>query len=335
MVQAIPIGTRLPEAFWRFAHLRMERFWEKYSPINATVMDDDILDKVSFTNCYRVLDRTTQYLMQQVQTKGPQTPQDIFYRTILFKIFNLPETWEYLADRDLPLDSEMFSAKHTAEVLMNKTGPVFSSAYLMFRGYPPEGYQHWPTSKGSKAAHYLYTLEKMLTDNYPEKLADPQPSSAAKWEGAMKLLRNTLNIGPFLSYQFLTDLSYTEHFDFEENHFTIAGPQAKEGIFQTFGTKEFEQQIWWCYLHQDEEFLAHHIPFMGIPGRELQLIDIQNLFCEFTKYAKLTGLMTRNYLYGSGRKGDREIKKRFRYYKPHDGKPRIVLPDKWVSAVMP
>ena len=38
---------------------------------------------------------------------------------------------------------------------------------------------------------------------------------------------------------------------------------------------------------QAECFAAVGVTFPSLPGRELQLIDVQNLFCEFDKYARV------------------------------------------------
>jgi len=39
--------------------------------------------------------------------------------------------------------------------------------------------------------------------------------------------------------------------------------------------------------HQDEHFARLGLPFGGLRGRPLQLIDCQNLFCEVDKYARV------------------------------------------------
>lgn len=324
MKTAIPLNTPLPEAFWAFASHRMTRFWHKLDP-RSPVAEDDILEKTSFTNCYRVLDRTTQYLIQEVQAIGPQTPEDIYFRTLLFKIFNLPLTWEYLRSKGLGLAAEDFDYRQVTAWVSEKPDKVFSSSYLISPGYPPPGYPEWPTSKGRKAAAYMQTLDFMLRERYPERLQALAPN----WTEAMKLMNKTMNMGGFLSYQYLTDLGYTEAYDYPEDTYTFAGPQAREGIYQTYGRKNFVTQIARNYEVQNAEFKQWGLDFRGIPGRPLQMIDIQNLFCEFTKYAKLTGMMTENFLYGSGRGEGSSKNKRFRYYRPNLTPMPIVLPAKW------
>ena len=45
--------------------------------------------------------------------------------------------------------------------------------------------------------------------------------------------------------------------------------------------------ITWVTKHQEEEFQKRDLVFQNLFGRPLQLIDIQNLFCEISKYARV------------------------------------------------
>lgn len=56
------------------------------------VTTDPILEKFKFTNAYRILDRTTQYLVREVIMKGEQSSLELFFRILLFKLFNKIET---------------------------------------------------------------------------------------------------------------------------------------------------------------------------------------------------------------------------------------------------
>ena len=57
---------------------------------------DPILQRFRFTNAYRAADRVSQFLIRQVQADGPQHDDALFFRTILFKIFNRIDTWQIL-----------------------------------------------------------------------------------------------------------------------------------------------------------------------------------------------------------------------------------------------
>ena len=75
---------------------------------------------------------------------------------------------------------------------------------------------------------------------------------------------------------------------------------------------------------QAEAFDRLDLPFPGLFGRPLTLIDCQNLFCEFTKYIKLSGIVTKNLVYNKD-----STKKRYRNYTPNPEKLLLWFPNKW------
>ena len=61
--------------------------------------EDPIISTFKFTNAYRASDRVSQYLISNVIQKGGQKNDEVFFRIILFKLFNKIETWQYLNDK--------------------------------------------------------------------------------------------------------------------------------------------------------------------------------------------------------------------------------------------
>jgi hypothetical protein len=97
------------------------------------------------------------------------------------------------------------------------------------------------------------------------------------------------SIGPFLSYQFLTDLNYSAHLDFTETEFVVPGPGALRGMRKCIaepGDFSPPDVIRWTMDAQASAFRERELAWMDLWGRELQLIDIQNLFCEVDKYTR-------------------------------------------------
>jgi hypothetical protein len=98
-------------------------------------------------------------------------------------------------------------------------------------------------------------------------------------------------LGPFLAYQLLIDVNYGPHLNYGENEFIVPGPGAKEGIKKCFrnpGKRAEAEIIALVTLYQDPACRA--VTGAGAPrlfGRPLQLIDIQNVFCEIAKYARV------------------------------------------------
>jgi thymidylate kinase len=84
------------DTYWRFATERQEIFFHRFSGHSEPWTSDSILLHYKFTNAYRASDRVSQFLIRQVIYSGSQTHRDLFFRTILFKLFNRIETWEKL-----------------------------------------------------------------------------------------------------------------------------------------------------------------------------------------------------------------------------------------------
>jgi len=97
-------------------------------------------------------------------------------------------------------------------------------------------------------------------------------------------------VGDFLAYQYVNDKKYYKLTNFSEKDFVKAGPGAKDGIlkcFKDFGNYSFEDIIKMMTENQDTEFERLNLDFQNLWGRNLQLIDCQNIFCEVGKYARV------------------------------------------------
>ena len=283
------IFTRLPPAkptevydtFWTFAAKRQDVFFRRVRGEAPPWTDDPILVKHKFTNAYRACDRVSQCLLKSVIYRGDQSTEEVFFRCILFKIFNRESTRELLERVFGEIRYATFSLSRCDEALdeaRRKGTPIFSAAYIM------------PSRSGelnnpSKHRNYLALLMKMMTDNLPSRLAETKSMVEA-----FDLLRSYPLIGDFLAYQLVTDINYSAITDFSEMEFVAPGPGARDGIRKCFATLgEFSESdiIRFVAERQNEEFARLGLSFRSLWGRPLQLIDCQNLFCEVGKYARL------------------------------------------------
>ena len=132
---------------------------------------------------------------------------------------------------------------------------------------------------------HLKLLEKMMHDQLPLKL-----SEAGNMARAFDLVRSYPTIGDFLAYQYVTDVNYSELTDFSEDEFTVAGPGARDGISKCFldlGGLSYADVIRIVMENQESHMKQLGIQFKNLWGRPLQLIDVQNIFCEISKYARV------------------------------------------------
>src|ERR1700756_61934 len=269
------------KTYWRFASERQNIFFKRLNGESFPWSDDSILNEYKFTNVYRAADRVSQYLIKNVIYKGNQSPNEIFFRLILFKIFNRISTWEYLEGELGKLSFKDYSFKKydklLTELLNNKIS-IYSAAYIMASGRSTFGFER-------KHQNHLKLIEMMIKEKVPHQL-----QRCDSMESAYNLLLSYPTIGEFLAYQFATDINYSPITNFSEMDFVKAGPGAKDGIakcFVDFGDYSFEDIIKMMADNQENEFERLGLDFNTLWGRKLQLIDCQNIFCEVGKYARV------------------------------------------------
>jgi hypothetical protein len=269
-----------------------------------------------FTNAYRASDRVSQYLIRSVLYEGDQREEEIFFRALLFKLFNRIETWQELSAKVGVPSWRGFEFERYASVLDEmhaRGGTIYSAAYIM--PSPKFGYAR-------KHRNHLRLLEHMMCDGAPH-----QVRRARSLRGVFEVLRSYPSLGDFLAFQFAIDLNYSELIDFSEMEWVVAGPGARAGIRKCFldtaGLADLEV-IRAVAEHADHEFQRRGLVFQTLWGRPLQLIDCQNLFCEVDKYARVAHPEVK------GICGRTRIKQK---YVPNPASLRQWYPPKWKISV--
>ena len=273
--------TVVYDTYWQFAAERQEVFYRRIEGCTPPWTHDSILARYKFTNAYRASDRVSQYLIRDVIYKGPQSLAEVFFRILVFKVFNKIETWELLEAAVREVEYSSYSYDVYDKVLSQALAAgraIYSAAYIM--PSPGRVFRH-----SKKHRNHLKLIELMMADEVPERIAD-----APTMRDAFDLLRSYPSIGDFLAYQFVTDLNYSEVTNFSEMDFVVPGPGALDGIrkcFSDLGGLSESDLIRVVTERQDEEFDRLGLRFRDLWGRQLKLIDCQNLFCEVSKYARV------------------------------------------------
>ena len=279
LAQSRGIVSPVFDTYWRFAAERQSIFFRRARSAPAPWTADPILRRFRFTNTYRVADRVSQFLVRYVQGKGPQDPRSMFFRTILFKLFNRIETWQLLESAVGEICPQSYDFRVFDKILLDAMSHgrrIYSAAYIMPSG-GGEGTR--------KHQMHLRLLESMMNDDLPMRLTESR-----SMKDAFELIRSYPTIGDFLAYQYVTDLNYSSLMDFSEMDFVVPGPGARSGLQKCFfdrGSYSEADLIRWMAEHQQEEFSKRGVEFQSLWGRPLQLIDCQNLFCEVDKYARV------------------------------------------------
>ena len=306
--------TEVFDTFWRFAAERQRVFFKRAEGIEPPWTDDTILREYRFTNAYRAADRVSQYLIRNVIYSGRYSTEDTFFRVILFKLFNRIDTWELLQRAFGRISWDDYSFARYARILteaMSSGQRIYSPAYMM-----PSGRRAFGSPR--KHENHLRLIETMMADSAPNRIA-----MCERMQDAFILLKGYPSLGDFLAFQFVTDLNYSKMVDWSEMEFVVPGPGARDGIrkcFQTLGGLNEAELISLVTERQADEFSCRGIEFPTLWGRPLQLIDIQNLFCEVDKYARVAHPEV------SGISGRTRIKQRHR---PNGLGIQYSFPPKW------
>ncbi|MCW2750501.1 MAG: uncharacterized protein JWR83_1611 [Aeromicrobium sp.] len=310
------LGTPKPSpvfaTYWRFAAERQSIYRQRIEGMPAPWTDDDVLRTYRFTNVYRASDRVSQYLIQNVIYQGAPDPPDVVLRVLLFKLFNRVSTWELLTRHVGTPTVSGFDVEQYRSILdraFNSGERLYSAAYIM----PP-------AFKGAERKHdtHLRLVRMMLDTRLVDRLVE-----APSMHDAYELLLSYPGVGPFLAYQLVIDLNYSDVLEFSEMEFVKAGPGALSGLRKCFddaGGHSPEDLIRWTADRQGEEFDSQRLDFRDLWGRPLQLIDCQNLYCEVDKYARVV------HPEASGPSTRSRIKQRFR---PAGPPPVVWFPPKW------
>jgi hypothetical protein len=269
------------DAYWYFAAARQQVFRRRAEGLPPPWTDDPILARHKFTNVYRAADRVSQFLIRDVIYTGPQDLDELVFRILLFKVFNRIETWELLT-RELggppAWDGYSFAAYDAVLTAAMRRGErVYSAAYIVPN--PPFG-------QDRKHGNHLRLIEHVMTSGLPAAIAE-----AADLRAVYGLLLALPSFGPFLAYQYAIDLAYSPVTAAAEPQFVVAGPGSLDGISKCFtdtGGLDPPGVIAWMCDTSVGHFARIGLDFEDLWGRWPTLIDWQNVFCEVSKYTRVS-----------------------------------------------
>jgi hypothetical protein len=306
-------STEIYDLYWRFAAERQAILFRRLEGAPYPWTDDVILQTYRFTNAYRASDRVSQFLIKRViyDEAYSQDPKEVLFRVLLFKFFNKEATWQLLESRLGPLTWQSFSFERYDRILSTTIGQgsrIYSAAYII----PPVGLDQ----SGVKHRGHLRLIALMLKGDLASRLQDSR-----SLREVFLLLKDYPSLGDFLAFQLAIDLNYSLLINHEEAEFVVPGPGARDGLAKTFpnaSAADAESLIGHMADRQEAEFAR--LKFRSLWGRRLQLIDCQNLFCELSKYTRISHPQV------GGLSGRTRIKQSFR---PKGAPEQPWYPPKW------
>lgn len=266
------------DSYWGLAAERQRIYYARLNGAAPPWTDDPVVTRYRFTNAFRAADRVSQQLIQR-QYAGSQTSDDVVFRTLLFRLFNRPSTFDALAEECGDPTTDAFDADRYAACLDNRLTRgerIYSAAYII----PPPQF-----GAVRKHANHLRLIRFMLDDGIVERLAVAQSLSEV-----FAAISSYPSLGPFLAFQLTVDLNYSPLINFDEDDFVVAGPGARSGIAKCFPDRDGlsdAEIVTWMVDTQEQQCADIGLKAPTLFGRRLKLIDCQNLFCEIDKYARV------------------------------------------------
>lgn len=287
MPSRLPESSEVFESYWHFAVERQRIYFRRLAG-DIAVTSDPIIAQYRFTNAYRAADRVSQYLIASVIPASYENEADVFFRTLLFKMFNKIETWHLIVAEVGEPHWRETSLTDVSRVLMRAREAghaIYSGAYIM--PSPSCG-------AVSKAENHLRLLDSLMRLEINKRWL-----GCKSLKSVYEMLLDVPSLGSFLAFQYAIDLGYSDVVPTDESSFVVAGPGARSGIAKCFPLSKMraEEIIMRVTEEQEAQFYIRGLEFPKLWGRRLQPIDCQNLFCEVDKYARAR----HPYHVGSGR----------------------------------
>lgn len=281
-------------------------------------INDPVLRNFRFTNVRREHDKETKWVLNHIVNNPHLCYEDKLLNCILFRLYNKHETAELLG---MPIS---FSTLKNGELwnpeeyrLLFETAIHIDPSRKFFTGAFNTGglkralkwYLPKDDPKNSMEMRILWFLKYLIEDGVVAQL-----SNCKRQDEICSCLSSYMGIGTFLAYQIFVDMTYIEEFPFSENEFVIAGPGCVSGLnylFQNRDGMSYEECLFWMrdnvdWLFQEvlEKAWNPKQLFWDLPieDRSLNVMSLENCFCELSKYIRAkegTGRPRKRYRGGS------------------------------------
>lgn len=237
--------------------------------------DDPVLATRKFTNVFRILDPGTQFILTDLADPWLES-RDQLMRLFLYRHTGRIDAWRYL---DLSVGyPHLDNLEDTREALKDYRASgvsVFTNAYLVF----PQS-----TVKGTdKLDSIIDLVQRLFTPGSPDDIV-PEWERAQTQAERFKLLRRNKGVGDFMSMQVLTDWSYLQDEDLEDE-FLVPGPGSVKGAKALDPTAKTMDVV-----HRAVAAVRGLPDCPRLGYRKPSLMDIgSNLLCEWSKYVRYRG----------------------------------------------
>lgn len=259
--------------------------------------DNEVLKKFKFTNVRREHDRETKYLIKNIATADLSLKQKLL-NIILFRIYSKHETFEMIGGpinfnkdtnvKALSKNMYIYSRKHPEYAFFTNAFLSSGLKTSLRRLYP--GIPFVP-------ALPIKLVKTLKEENFVENLLACNTA-----EDVYETLKSVYGISDFMAYQIFVDFTYIPEFPYSENEFTVAGLGCKRGVDCLFDNKNhmtYEECLFWLRdnweklkeINENNGYDSWFDPkelMIDLPkyDRIMNIMSLENCFCEFFKYWK-------------------------------------------------
>lgn len=285
-------------------HLKLYLYWiiERYSVYlkrfkykeEPPWSQDQVFQKYSFVNVRRIVDRVTIFTLDKIINNDSLSLGQKVLNLLVFRVFNSPQSYDLLnfpvKQVDIKLDFPQFIKKHTRKVQEGQR--LYRPAYM--HSGAVKSY-HDQTKDIPTFHRPFYTIWEFYHSGNLRSLIGLYQKGDAK--GVFDYIITIPGMGPFLSYQVYVDLTYIEGSLLTQNDFVYLGGGAHRGVQIVCPNIHWKKR--WMFIHYVQQNIEYwfkkyyntslHEIMSDLPEQQryLSLSNIQNCFCEFSKYFKL------------------------------------------------
>lgn len=276
------------DKFWQYIYERQAIWFRRFIDLKPPVWTlDPVLQKYSFTNAYRELDRGTVFYVEKLMKDFP-TFTDQVAASIAYRHFNRIDTWRTCFERNFQgVATTNEGWDNILENLWNmnaEVGSVFTGAFMVTGSNVPEN-----TTK------FEYILGQVRR-NVMNRAADIA-GKFRSWSspaGLHRELTTLEGIGPFLAYEIYSDLMYTGSTIVQENDWANPGPGAQKGLELLFpGQRNHVELMIQLQRNQINSFHRLGLAFEHVALKDennethwLTMRNIEHNLCEYSKFAR-------------------------------------------------
>lgn len=254
---------------------------------------NQLFKKYKFTNVYRQLDRSSQFLINKY-IRSNDNLTNIIFKCLLYKFFNRSDA--FISDLVIPsVENYERDSKEFFKSIKQYKKVLFHNAYSTYRNAKHQGFQSNIDGFQRKAFPYIhqniYKIEELVVK--------------ADIQNLIKFFTSIYMIGGFLAHEFFLDMTYIPKYnqnfkDLKINGmmYTNLGPGSAEGLKMIFpDKKQYNNDFKYGYkilMNAAEKQLAKYGDFYYIKWDHdhytkdqkfnFTYSQIQHWLCQFYKY---------------------------------------------------